>query len=61
MGGDCFCFDTLRTKVDQIPEITEANVNPRVFNRRDSARLFKEEQDAVGAYIWAWLYFCYDT
>ena len=43
MGGNCFCFDTLRTEVDQIPEIREAYVYPCVLNRRDSARLFKEE------------------
>ena len=43
VGGNCFCFDTLRTEVDQIPEITDANVYPHVFNRRDSVRFSKEK------------------
>ena len=43
VGGNCLCFDTLRTEVDQIPEITDANVYPHVFNRRDSVRFSKEK------------------
>ena len=28
VGGSCQCFDTLRTEVDQIPEIRKAHVCP---------------------------------
>ena len=40
---------------------TSKNGMPKVSAKASASFENKNKQDAVGAYIWAWLYYAYDT